>query len=348
MTTYRAAPGAPLTLFYKGHDHHPGAVAQISVPAQFGRGLRFESLPKAAVIQPFRDVTDGALRSSPNSLGLMGNGAGVTGLLVRGGKLLVSASLWYEYSQNNSHGVSGVDLSEAGDFEGFMTPTGRSVIFPRAMSGSMVNIPAEWQAALGGDILGGNYPTSIISANSSGPSLTVLRVNTAARPARYEGETVMFFPLDRAMCGVPGCHESLNPIFTWATEYTGKAFIPGTRTVIFVGKHPVGEMWYGGPTSPTGKPASCDDGGWGQKAAGWEYRVAAFDANDLVRVRQGKLDRSAVRPYATWPIPDFPVADCTKIRSAAYDEETQQLFIAHGARADIRIDVYRVGANVVR
>jgi hypothetical protein len=104
-------------------------------------------------------------------------------------------------------------------------------------------------------------------------------------------------------------------------------------------------MWYGGPTSPTGKPASCDDGGWGQKATGWEYRVLAIDANDLVRVRKGLMKEWEVRPYAIWQLPDFPVADCTSIKSTAYDESSQSLFIAQGRGPNIRIDVYKVGID---
>jgi hypothetical protein len=346
MTPYRATAGGQLTLYYKGHAQHPGAVAQLSVPESYAYSLQYDDLPKATVLQPFHDITDRALSASPNTLGDMVNGAGITGLLVHQGRLLASASLWYAAGQDNSHGVSGLTLSNSSDFEGFYRATGSKVVFPRAMSGSMVNIPSEWRLSLGGAILGGNYPTSIISANSFGPSLTVLSVDLSSKPARFTGQTMMFFPQDRPLCSSIGCEQSLNSLFTWATEYTGKAFIPGSRSILMVGRHPVGEMWYGGPVSPSGRPASCDDGGWGQKATGWEYRVAAFDANDLLRVKAGSLDWAAIRPYAVWPIPDFPVADCTFVKSATYDEESRQLFIAQGRGANIRIDVYLVGMGV--
>ena len=115
---------------------------------------------------------------------------------------------------------------------------------------------------------------------------------------------------------------------------------------MFVGRHPTGEFWYGGPTSPTGQAALCDDGGWGQKSTAWGYRVMAFDANDLVKVKNGTFTSSQVRPYGVWDIPNFPVNDCTFIKSATYDEATRQIYIAQGRGSDIRVDVYNVGFNI--
>ncbi len=327
-------------LFYTGIKGQ--AVSEIIIPNTLGISLNFNDLPKAIVAQPFSDLTEGALTASPNTLGTVTNGAFISGLITHQGKLIASASVYYDYSQNASHGISDITLNKTGDFTGFIPLSGNNVAFSRSNTGAMSNIPQEWQSLLGGKIIGGNQPLPIISGNSFGPSITIITPEFTTSPPQLKSETLVHYPSSSPLCGPVGCERTSNNLWNYSSEYLGRMFISGSRSILFVGRHPTGEFWYGGPTSPTGKAALCDDGGWGQKSTAWGYRVMAFDANDLVKVRNGSIHSSQVRPYRVWEIPNFPINDCTFIRSATFDETTKNIYIAQGRGANTRIDVYNV------
>jgi len=349
IAAFKSSADGSLSLFYRGHDQKSDQLAQISVPAQFGFTQTYSQLPRSTFIQGWGSVTDGELDRSTSSVGdSAGNGAFVYGLLVYNNRLIVAATTYYSSAQSASHGVSTLNLSESGDFKGFFRLSGRAAAFPRAMGGAMTHIPPEWQVAFGGTVIATNAPVSVISANSFGPSMTVFDPDSLVGSSPPSGQTLVFYPQNSPLCGVSECEQRLNDTYTWMSGYVGRAFVPGTRTILAIGVHPTGEMWYGGSTSPSGRRAFCDDGGSGQKASGMETRVLAFDALDLLDVKSGRKRAWEVRPYATWRLPEIESATCWDMISAAFEPDSGQIFVAvrRTGVADFpafnRIEVFKV------
>jgi hypothetical protein len=332
------------SLFYRGHDQSPDQVAQISIPDVLSKSAIYTDLPKGIFIQQWAYLTEGKLNTEPSGIGnAAGNGAFIYGLLKHNEKLIVSATTYYSYEQTASIGVSGTNLISTVDFQGFYALTGK-VEIQRAMGGSMAHIPPEWQSSLGGSAIVGNAPVSVISANSFGPSITVFSPESLG--TSKSAETLVFYPQSNPLCGTRGCEQTLNPNYTWMSGYTGRAFPKASRTILAVGIHPTGEMWYGGPTSPLGSKAFCDDGGWGQKATGMETRVLAFDANDLLAVKSGLKKNWEVKPYANWRLPEVERSSCWDIMSSTFDIESGLLYVitrdVESKSQGNRVHVYRI------
>jgi hypothetical protein len=348
MAAYRDESTGKVSLYYRGHDQSPDSVAQITVPESFSKSPRFAELPLSAYIKPWSRVTNGELDKQVSSLGdHAGNGSFIYGMLPFNGRLVISGTTYYSRNQEASHGIVSLDLAPS-SFRGFFRLSGESSTFPRAMGGAMTEIPAPWQPLLGGKAIVGNAQVSIISANSFGPAMTVFDPDDVGRSLSPKAETLVFYPAEKPLCGALQCEQSLNPLFTWASTYNGRAFVPGTRTILAIGVHPYGEMWYGGPVSPKGTRAFCDDGGWGQKAAGMEARILAFDANDLLAVKARRRQPNEVRPYAIWRLPEIESNRCWDIQSSAFEPVSGLLFIAvrrfdeYGPQAFNRIEVFQV------
>lgn len=145
ITHYLDASTNKHTLFIEGHAYFPGFIAQVEVPSddQLVKSRLWNDLNIATVLQNFSDITDGNIQD-------VGYMPFVYGMLVYNGRLIVSASSYYDgdAAQVNTHGVSGLNLATASDFQGFFPMTGTAT--PRSKGGYMTTIPAEWRTRLGG------------------------------------------------------------------------------------------------------------------------------------------------------------------------------------------------------
>lgn len=333
---YDAATGK-LTLFMQGHSQRDGKVAQIEVPSSFVKSDNWNSLPMAKVLQDFRDVTDGRIGTAGDTY----NGMPTYGMLSFNNRLIVGVAQTYGNNQVASHGVSGLNLSNTSDFKGFYSFKADAP--PRALGGPMTPIPPEWRSALGGSALTGNCCLSMIGATSSGPSATVFNPDDVGVVSPIPGKTVLFYPLATPVCGSAGCEATQNNVFNLTSRVVGVGFPGGTRTVFFVGGHGTGPYCYG--TSD-----ECRDpflpGTKGPHAQPYRYQIWAYDANDLVAVKNGSKSPSAPRPYAIWVLDDLPLHGLpVDIMGAGYDPTSGYLFIAQHYGMEPRIDVYKVNST---
>jgi hypothetical protein len=111
-----------------------------------------------------------------------------------------------------------------------------------------------------------------------------------------------------------------NQLWSEATVISGMAFPTGTRSVLYFGKHGLGGYCYG-----TG--AECgdlSDSSKGTHAYPYESHVWAYDANDLLAVKNGTKQSWEIRPYATWKL-DSAYVD---VQGVGYDPSTQRLFVS--------------------
>jgi len=334
------------TLFMEGHDWDAGCVAQVEIPATLIKTNAWSELPEATVLQNFYDVADGNWASlGPTAY------VAVFGMLVHNGRLIVGAASWYDASgsQTASHGVAELDLSLTNDFEGFFVLD--AVAGPRSLGGYMTPIPAEWQPSFGGPVLTGNAALSIIASISAGPAASVFDPDQLGVTNPVPATTVVYYPLAHYL--VWG--NTTDNTWTFGSNVKGVAFPAGTRTVLFFGRQTLAtEYCYGpGTDDPELHLQPTEGGTWcydlcdqSKGGHGYPYRhyVWAYDANELVDVKNGLQEPWEVEPYLGWALREMEDAGCAGIRSAAYDPETRRVYITQAFGEQPRVDVYHIGA----
>jgi hypothetical protein len=295
-------------------------------------------------LQKFTDITNGTLNPALNVLG-NSNGSGVSlfGLLPYNGRLIIAASIFYTYTQYYSHASGSLDISNTKQFSGFFGFDSNTLAGPRALGGALSLIPKDWQSALGGIAFTGQQSMSVISTTSVGPSLTLFDPDDVGKKNPIPGKTLLFYSLTNPLCGIPGCDNTGNSIYNGISTIRGRALVPNTKSILFIGSHSVGDYWYGNNPSPTGQYDSIRPGGYGPHSTGYEYRIWAYDANDLVSVNTGKLAPHEVKPYRIWALPELTAQDPTgMIGGAGYDPETNLIFVTTAYGVFPRVDVYKI------
>lgn len=329
-------------MFMQGHAQFDGQVAQIRVPQSLSRSTDYNALPIADVLQPFADVTDGELNRQPNSLGTYVNGAPIFGLLSYNGRLIVAASQYYNQIQLASHGVSSLDLSQRTDFRGFFPFASGVAAPPRALGGAMDIVPPEWRTAMGGPVGTGNQTIPVTSTNSAGPAITFFNPDNVGVVNPIPGVTLLYYPISNPLCGTPGCENTDNPVYNLTSLMAGRAFVPGTRSILVIGSHGVGGYWYGSRDGPNGQRDPFFQT-TGPHSTAYRYRIWAYDANDLLAVRNGQRRTFDPRPYAIWDLPEVSQVDPSgAIAGATFEPTTRRIYITVNQGTNPRVDVYQV------
>lgn len=310
------------SLFVTGHDWHQRS-AEVSIP-ELRAASSLDQLATARLLQPFHDATEGKLRwvnpADPNSQKIGGH-------LVIGDRLVVSVYSYYDgaSTQAASHFLRPLDLSATGRTQG---PVRVGRLYPGFVSGYMTHVPAEWQPALGGPALTGNCCLAIASSQSNGPSVSAFDPATLATGTEVASTLLVGYPLGQQLG--PG-ETTQNPLYNLTTQIRGVVFPPGTRSVLFLGRHGVGPYCYG-------SGAECRDpadDSKGTHAYPYRYQIWAYDANDLAAVRRGSRNASRVQPYATWNF-TLPFEDPSNqhlVGGAAYDPQTRRLYVSQQCAA---------------
>lgn len=321
------------SFFMVGHPYQQ-QVAEVSIPELSGT---------ATVLQSFTSV---------GQLQLIGmnpccDSPIVGGLLAYESKLYESAYLYYDGTAGQvlSHFVSGLDLSLHGDVTGpfqigrYGLVSGQNTA--GFVDGWMAIIPVEWRAALGGPVLAGNCCIPIISRTSIGPAAFVIDpTQLGAAP----------------LSAVPVLYYTSPVVADVTTQMGGAVFPSGTRSLLFFGRIGLGTYCYGEGTtdqSLDGKSVNggidvyCYDPAEGSKGPHmypYTYYVWAYDALDLIKVKQGQLAPWDVRPYAMWrlPLPN-PIPEQI-IQGVAIDQAANRIFVSqyHGDGSNPLIHVFTV------
>jgi hypothetical protein len=223
----------------------------------------------------------------------------------------------------------------------------------------MTTIPQEWQSAFGGPALSGNCCVPGASWQSQGPAASVFDPAQLGQLAKTPATPVVGYPYPNALG--PNLW-STNPVYNETTRVTGIIFAPGTRSVLFFGRHGKGTFCYGPGTSDqslAGKPA---DGGvdtWcydpadsakGTHAYPYVYQVWAYDANDLLAVKNGTKSQNQIQPYSIWNFNlPFESGDQHKIGGAVLDPATNKVYVSQecsDAWCLPIIHVFQIGTSV--
>ncbi len=304
------------SLFIKGHIYGQ-LVAEISIPA-IVNSSNLASLKTASVMQNFTEITEGHLWDENIS-----NGMRLGGLLVYNSKLIGAAWAYYDGAseQTKSHFTSGLTLASTGDFHGLYTV---GDVFPAFVGGHMTTIPPEWQSALGGPALTGHCCTSIISHQSWGPSAWVFDPDALGVQNPASATPLVYYSSDHPTLGTWSGNGSANPAYNMSTVITGLVFPQGTRSVLFFGRTGTGAPCYG-TGADCGDPV---DSSKGTHAYPYSAYMWAYDANDLVAVKNGTKNPWDVRPYYHGVLSLPFDTGANQLNGAVYDSATQRLYIA--------------------
>lgn len=303
------------SLFMTGHDWHQLS-AEIRIPTIVNSG-DINSLATATMLQSFKDPTEGKLGSidATNS-----NPKKTGGHLVYNGKLIVTGYSFYDASgtQSTSHSTRPLSLSTTGQVKGpYLLGSD-----PHFVGGYMTLVPSEWQTLFGGPALTGMCCLSIASVQSNGPSISVFDPNQVGQVTPVPATRLLGYPLAYPLRPAT----STNNYYNLATKITGVVFPVETRSVLFFGRQGVGTYCYG-------EGAACGDLAdiyKGTHAYPYKYQVWAYDANDLLAVKNGSKQQYAVQPYAIWNFNlPFENANGTHlIGGTAYDAQTNQVYLS--------------------
>ena len=340
-------------LYIVGHPYGR-LTAEVSIPAPVNSST-LADLNTASIIQPFADPTEG----KRNLVNLQTpNGNNIGGQVVYDGNLIVSVDSYYDGSgtQNSSHFVRPLNLSTLGQVRG---PYRVGAQYPGYVSGYMAPIPSEWQAAFGGPAITGNCCLAIASIQSNGPAISVFDPAQLGVTSVTPATPLLGYPISNPL----GAWSGNNGLYNGTTEITGMVFPAGTRSVLFFGRQGTGPFCYGSGTSiqslsntisSTGvkecyDPANADKGTHGYP---YVYQVWAYDANDLLAVKNGNKLPYQIRPYATWTfnVPLENIADKHLIGGAAYDAKNNLIYVSQMDEDGTNpiIDVFKItGASSI-
>lgn len=315
-------------LYMVGHAQQQW-VAELAVPAQIVSATSPAGLTRATYWQRFVDPLEGkrndVLPSDPN-------GIQIGGILAPEDTpptfIWISAFPYYTGGTHRpSHFSRPSDLSTRGAVNGPRTLTATMTDY---VSGYMALVPNEWRTLIGAKALAGNCCIPIISRTSYGPSVD------AFNPADGTDQGALLnypalFPL------APYSGSALA--FGATTQIKGLVWPYGTRSVLFFGRTGTGPYCYGTGTrmaSLAGLPVG-DGSVWcydpvdsdkGTHAYPYRYQIWAYDANDLLAVKQGTLRPWEPRPYGLWEL-TFPIDNTGKrLGGAAYDPYTGRVYVS--------------------
>ena len=302
------------TLYVGGHVYDQ-SLGRVAIPDPIGGTA---SLIQAPVSVP---GSIGGNEGSPREL---------SGTLVFNDRLIVQKRIYYDNDgSGTTHAVGNLDISGFSSFK-------RLANLPSAQYGNgyMGLIPPEWQSLLGGPAFSGNSSMSIISKVSNGPSFFVFNPDDVGVKTPIPSIPLMYYTLSN-----PLAPDVANDIWIRADQSNaGIAFPSGTRSVLFFSRHGYGNRTYKVPDGCGGES--------GEGAAPYRRQITAFDANDLLAVKNGTKKPWEIRPYDWWVVPG-PTDKCAEFRASglAYDPMSRRIYAAFHYGESPKIHVWQVSGD---
>ena len=318
------------SLFVVGHNWFT-YVAEISVPDPV-MSEDVSQLPMAELLQPLTDIRDGLFDRWYLEIPRVG-------LEVMGDDLYFCWGAHYQDEEGlGTHGVHGLDLSEeSADHVVLIGDHNYST------NDYLFKIDAEWREAFfdGMDLVTGRFRDG--GWSGMGPALFAFSGEDLKNGEM--DEEIDAFPLILYSDSYEGDEGSKMEGYSHADSWSGGAWVGSEvgSAVVFVGTHGWGETWYGFsngvvyPTSGDADEEIPEVPEWPHDERGWwndDFRATMifYDANDLVKVREGSLMADEVQPYAMLDINEFllGVHDETAMQylgGVAYDAQQQRLFV---------------------
>ncbi len=203
----------------------------------------------------------------------------------------------------------------------------------------MAEVPEQWREYIGANYVTGASAQNRIEHSSAGPALFGFDANN---PAGSSGDPLVYYPISNALQW--SSQYVAQPLFNGTTKIDGVAFVPGTRSIIFIGSNGLSEIGYGvgSKFGDSARPYS----GFHSKNGNYKYQIWAYDIDDFMAVRNGSRASWDIRPTSVVNF-DLPTPEPARyIGGTAFDPSTGRLYIAQklaGADYTPVIHVYQLG-----
>lgn len=313
-----------------------GSVARVQIPTVGGVGKVLDNCKGPANLYMLNPADSGS-----KVLG---------GVLSWNGRTILTGYIYYDAMKQarGSHFAGPGPGTAAGPFT-----VGTDI--PGLVAGYMGVVPVEWRSLLGGPAFTGQCCISIISRSSFGPSISVFDPDTV-------GQTTA---PSQMLLGYPDAHQTLgvynvpNQFFSAATVMGGAAFPAGTRSVLFVGRVGTTYCYGNGSTNPAehnvmvnGEWSCYDPTNMYKGPHGYPYKhmVWAYDANELLKVKQGLKAPWDVVPYGSWYLTDMDNnSGDAQMSGATYDPGTRRFYVVAKSGGNTpTVHVYEISNAVLQ
>lgn len=334
-------PGGKIYLGgYRSSEVH-ASVAELNIPT-IVNSTTISALNVATISQSPVDVL------AKNSTIYVGNGHFIGGMGVVGSNLIVASYQMYDqggigpgYNNDQIQVLRNLDNLAGGQCDGFYHNktyiNGSLGQSSGSFTGWISSIPSEWQTQLGGTHLTGWSSSSAragVYAMPSGPSaFAITPANWGASASDVPLSTLLnYYPQTNAIGDVytPTTDDMYNDsrtnsIWTHVSECNFGMIIPGTRTYVVFGSsggHMSG-LAYGDPPYGGYKGHYTIDP-YDKYNFYW-----MFDIDDLIAVKNGTKDPSAVMPYERGQLSlPFQSGYLTKIGGGSFDDTNKDLYLS--------------------
>lgn len=327
-------------------------VSEVAIPNVLSDGASLIGMPVASVIQPFVNLgrlltTDASGRAVSPVMNYENLNLG--GLIVAGGGLTGGMYMGYtgaepQFSRNSHFRTNRLSLSAltAADVQGLINIRRNvNAADARIRGGYMAEVPAMWRPYLNATHVTGAAGQNRIQFSSGGPALFGFN---AVNPKGTSPAALLSYPSGRALQWSDSFAEGPRTIFNGTTKVDGVAFVPGTRSVIFLGSNGLSNIGYGDGSqfNDRARPYS----GYHSQNGVYAYQIWAYDIDDFMAVRNGTKAPWDLRPTSVVNF-DLPIVETAKyLGGVAFDAATNRLYVSQklaGVDATPVIHVYQLG-----
>lgn len=325
------------SLFIVGHSQKQ-ALAEFRIPELVNSDSIEDMNMAGSPIQAFSTILDRVTNGNSQNISRIG------GMLfykdAEVSALVVNAYEYYDGAGDSTHTTAVIrdpDNIAGSVIDGFFEYDGKS----GHTSGWLSAIPSEWQGTLGGThITGQSSGIPIIGRTSVGPSAFSFNIADVATTSATQGTIattrLLDFSLDNPLNSDLSNTSMTNDLWTHLSRATYGFIPPGTRTYVTLG-------YSGG--HKTGICYKCEQDN-GEVCGGYctpevsdnYFYYWLWDLNELVNVKNGKINSYAVRPYEYGQFPT--VYDSFRIGGGTFDSETGRLYLSF-LKADRLQGTYR-------
>ncbi|MBC7964699.1 MAG: hypothetical protein H7Z17_02140, partial [Fuerstia sp.] len=327
-------------------------IAEVRIPTQLGLNSVITGMPLAPVLQPFVNLgglltVDAGGRSTRPLISY--ENLRIGGLLVAAGGLTGGMFMGYNGAEpeNSTHShfrTTGLNLSalNSSTFSGLVDiRRNPATVSGRVRGGYMAAVPEQWRAWIGANFVTGAAAQNRIQHSSSGPALFGF---DAANPQASSGAPLVNYPFGHALQWNQGPSTGPEPFFNGTTKIEGVAFVPGTRSVIFLGSNGLSTIGYG--VGSRFNDRARPEQGFHSQNGNYQYQIWAYDIDDFMSVRNGTLAAWDVRPTSVVNF-SLPTPEPSKyLGGTAFDAATGRLYVSQklaGPGATPIIHVYQLG-----
>ncbi len=328
-------------------------IAEVQIPATLSSTGVASSMTVANVLQPFVDLSmllttnAGGASTAPvlSYENLVLGGLFVAGNGLTGG-MFMGYNLAEPESSTHSHfRTSGLNLASlsASSFTGLIDiRRNADSASGRVRGGYMTAVPDQWKDWIGANYVTGAAGQNRIQYSSSGPALFGF---DAINPSGSSDKPLVYYPFGHALQWADTDITTPQLLFNGTTTIDGVAFVPGTRSVIFIGSNGVSSIGYGVGSRFNDRFRPYQ--GYHSQNGNYRYQIWAYDIDDFMSVRNGTLASWDIKPTSVVNF-DLPTPEFSKyLGGTAFDPATGRLYISQksaGPDATPIIHVYQLGA----